>query len=139
MIDSLERGLRFAYMTKGFWMVMDGKVKAGPFDGGSLVCANAIMLSVGEGDIVRIVDANTGETFVYGVEIDGAIYDFDGAFNSVSWVEKLIRTENVRGKELKVARGVDDSSSAKENESASLQVMEIIMRCLGKDDLRLAG
>lgn len=88
MIDCLEIGIRRAYVSKAFWDILDG-FGAGPFGGACLICAKAIKTTIGEGEIVRIVDVSTGITQHYGLEVNGTIYDFDGACDSITWIKLL--------------------------------------------------
>lgn len=61
-------------------LVEETKPQAGPFDGGCLICADAIINAMGEGGLVRIESNRVGvpQTEHYGVTIKGYVYDFNG-------------------------------------------------------------
>ncbi len=58
----------------------------GPFNEGSLISAKAIMQAAGKGELICITGKDSGPC-QYGVEIDGFVYDFDGAHaNRQAWL-----------------------------------------------------
>ncbi len=126
MTDKLEQSIRKTYCSKQFWEALDQTVKAGPFDGGCLVCALALNEAAGEGEIVRIVDETTGITHHYGLRIGGTVYDFDGSCNSRTWVQRFARNENISGRPLSIMTGIDQRSSITNNRKAVREIAKLI-------------
>lgn len=70
-------------------LLLNSKVQSGPFDGGCLICAKAILSAIGHGELIRVV-SRKNEVEHYGALIDGVIYDMSGSFvNEESWLSSL--------------------------------------------------
>lgn len=63
----------------------------GPFDGGCLICAQAILAAMADGKIVRVWSPiNGGQTEHYGVQIQGIVFDAGGQYASpAAWVKHV--------------------------------------------------
>ncbi len=92
---------------KAFWRILveESEAQSGPFDGGCLICAKAIIRAVGCGCIVRLAsDVNNAEHF--GALIDGEIYDFYGCHRSPdAWVRLFVRRESIADRVFRYVEG----------------------------------
>lgn len=93
--------LKKVYETEAFWKtLLDSKAQAGPFDGGCLIAAKAILSAAGEGDLVRI-SSNLNDAEHYGARIAGIIYDFDGASPTpAAWITRFAKLESITDRTL---------------------------------------
>ena len=94
-------------------LVLDA-TDAGPFDGGCLVCAKALILASDKGTLVRIAsDANGGQAEHYGAEINGNVYDASGKYaNGAAWLANYKKEVGYKGKPgLRFERGTDAESN----------------------------
>lgn len=92
----------------------------GPFDGGCLAAAKALIVVAQRGDLIRI-DSEHGPEH-YGARIDGRIHDFSGAYETEQqWLETFRRREAavVVGRTLRVADGWVDSEIPDRPEATS--------------------
>lgn len=137
--DNLEVAIRRTYVSLAFWDLIDSAGIGGPFNGACLVCAEALRLAIGEGDIVRIEEPSTGVTHHYGLRTGGTIYDFDGACDSFSWIQRFARNENLEDRELKVVTGICDSSSITEDECLSKRLSILLIKQMPESEMRLAS
>lgn len=70
-------------------VLLNSKAQSGPFDGGCLICAKAILSAIGHGELIRVV-SKKNDVEHYGALIDGVIYDMSGSFDSRdSWINYL--------------------------------------------------
>lgn len=67
----------------------------GPFDGGCLACANALQSVIG-GQVVVLTRVGTGQADHAAVELDGKLFDLDGAAAPQQFIERFERNEGVR-------------------------------------------
>lgn len=139
LTDALEIGIRRTYIAKEFWDVLDNATGAGPFDGACLVCAQALKDAAGEGDIVRIVDASTNTTHHYGLRIGGTVYDFDGACDSRTWIQRFSRNENLTNRPLSVETGIDENAGIADNDRVSRIIARLLRSRMGPISYRLAS
>lgn len=138
LTDTLEIGIRRTYISKEFWDVLDA-IGAGPFDGACLVCAQALKDAAGEGDIVRIVDTSTNTTYHYGLRIGGTVYDFDGACDSRTWIQRFSRNENLTNRSLSVETGIDENAGIADNDRVSRVIARLLQSRMGPISYRLAS
>lgn len=139
LTDALEIGIRRTYICKEFWDVLDSSIGAGPFDGACLVCAQALQDAADEGDIVRIVDTSTNTTHHYGLRIGGTVYDFDGACDSRTWIQRFARNENLTNRPLSVMTGIDERSDITSNDTVRRKVAQLLSGRMGSVSYRLAS
>ena len=112
-LDQLDFAITETYANDDFWkVILDSTASAGPFDGGCLICAKAIVAAAGRGEIVRIVsDLNDGQTEHYGVRICSKIFDFGGRHESPdAWIKWLAEEEGITDRTLSFAEGVSRES-----------------------------
>lgn len=109
----LGPAIQAAFQDDRAWKILveDSCVKAGPFDGGCLVVANAILQAAGHGALVRIAsDLNGAEH--YGAAVDGLVYDGAGGHASPdAWLTHLVQHELVSGRRLTYAEGLDAAAT----------------------------
>lgn len=112
------------------------EAQSGPYDGGCLICAKAIILAHG-GDLVRIVsEKNGGQTEHYGAIIDDVIYDAAGSYKSSSqWISSFAKNEGVKDRTLSYAVGYDDESSIPDDPKATKLIASILGRARRPDAL----
>lgn len=131
-ITNLSHSITQVYKNIFFWhtLVDQSKVQAGPFDGGCLICAQAIIKAVGRGVLVRITSPlNDGQTEHYGALIDGMIFDFDGpAKSSNKWIERFRKNEMIYDRKLFFAKGLDLTTETPWELSTSLAIAELIIK-----------
>lgn len=139
LTDALEIGIRRTYTSKEFWDVLDSAIGAGPFDGACLVCAQALKDAAGEGDIVRIFDTSTNTTHHYGLRIGGTVYDFDGACDSRTWIQRFSRNENLTKRPLSVEIGIDENARIADNDSVSRVIARLLQSRMGSISYRLTS
>lgn len=93
--EGLSAAIAQVSRTQQFWKLMleESRAEAGPFDGGCLIVAQALIQAAGRGELVRVAsELNPAEH--YGARIDGVVYDFNGAAASEQeWVERFVSTE----------------------------------------------
>lgn len=108
-LDHLDFAIKETYANDEFWkVILDSSALSGPFDGGCLICAKAIMAAAGRGEIVRIVsNLNDGQTEHYGVRICSEIFDFGGRHESPeAWIKWLAEEEGITDRTLSFAEGM---------------------------------
>ncbi len=119
--------IRRVYKSNAFWTAMldESKFKSGPFDGGCLVCAKALIRVFG-GSLVRIVNSSKNTTEHYGALIDGGIYDFDGFHSSPNkWMQTFEKHEHT-GRDLYFAEGFDKKSVIPNDPDTELKVADLL-------------
>ena len=139
LTDALEMGIRRTYICKEFWDILDSSIGAGPFDGACLVCAQALKDAAGEGDIVRIVDTSTNTTHHYGLRIGGTVYDFDGACDSRTWIQRFARNENLTSRPLSVETGIVESAGIADDDNVRREVARLLSSRMEAVSYRLAS
>jgi GNAT superfamily N-acetyltransferase len=126
----LATAIRRTYKDDAFWelMVNGSKAESGPFDGGCLVAARALIEAFGEGDLVRMVSPlNGGQTEHYGVRIGKTICDFSGPFDTPkAWIDHFVREESVRDRALSFAEGFDPQADIVDDPQTSSKVAAIL-------------
>lgn len=113
MSFSLADRIDAVYRSDAFWVAMleDSNFKAGPFDGGCLTCALAIIRAHGNGELVRITNTSSNTTHHYGAFIMGCIYDFDGIHESpIVWISEFRKNEALYDQPLGFDLGFDEYS-----------------------------
>jgi hypothetical protein len=129
-IDRLTKAIRHVYRKPDLWTVLvdESRVASGPFDGGCLICARAIIMAAGQGELVRITsDLNGGQTEHYGARIGEFIVDFSGTYSTPeSWIASFAALENVRDRALSYAPGYDDSAQIIEDPVAAQKVGDLL-------------
>ena len=131
----LANAIWAVYEDERFWVtILDGS-DSGPFDGGCLICAKAIILAAGAGELVRIVRSERPDTAEhYGARVNGVIYDFDGAaMTPEEWIERFAINEGVRDRPMSFGIGLGDKGDTPEdavieNKVASMLTMAIAAR-----------
>jgi hypothetical protein len=99
---------------------------SGPFDGGCLICAKALIRAFGGGDLVRIVRSNNDMTDHYGARIDGTIYDFLGSASSpAAWLARFKREEHITHKQH-FAEGYDSQSDIPDDPAAEKKIAALL-------------
>ncbi len=109
------------------YRILQDAVGSGPYDGGCLIFAKALIRANGGGELGRIVStANGGQTEHYGALINGKIQDFGGTFASPSkWIANFERREQT-GRELSFAKGYDSKSEIPDEPSAEKEIAAVL-------------
>lgn len=130
----LCRAIKRTYEDDMFWdiLVDQSTARSGPFDGGCLICAKAMMLCVDGVELVRITSTlSGGQTEHYGVSYKEKIYDFAGVAHSpAKWLERFRREENIYDRELGFAVGFDLNSEIPDDVRAAKLISQIITKYL---------
>jgi hypothetical protein len=106
---------------------------SGPFDGGCLICAKALIRAFGGGDLVRIVRSNNDMTDHYGARIDGTIYDFLGSASSpAAWLARFKREEHITHKQH-FAEGYDSQSDIPDDPAAEKKIAALLTAQLPRE------
>lgn len=104
-------------------------VRSGPFDGGCLVCAKAIIYAAGGGELVRLTNPERDvKTEHYGAMIDGVIYDGNGAHrDGKTWANNLAKYENDPSlSQLNFGKGYDQHSEIPDDPVAAKKIGGIL-------------
>lgn len=89
--------------SDAFWQLLSDAIAGGPFDGGCLMCAEALKRIFG-GKLAYI--SNGKRATHYGLLLDDAYYDFDGCHNSAKqWIATFSANEYVHSSCLSVMHG----------------------------------
>jgi len=125
--ELISRAILNTYKDERLWDVMSN-LDCGMFDGGCLVGANAIILTLGYGELARVVnDEPDKRTEHYGVKIDSAYYDFDGfCATTEDWISRFVRNENISSKNLSIETGFDSKSEIINDQIAIIEISKII-------------
>jgi hypothetical protein len=109
-------------------LLVNSHVASGPFDGGCLVVARAIIEFVGEGNIVRMVsNINHGQTEHYGALVRNRIYDADGMHVTWQmWTQHFAEVEHVHDRQLGYAEGIDPLSSIMDSDTLVAQLQALL-------------
>ena len=115
-----------------FWdeLVNNSPVQSGPFDGGCLIVAKAIIRAIDGGELVRLISRKrVTQTEHYGVMHKGVIYDFDGSAKTPDeWIKRFVENEQVYDRVLSFATGYDENSSICDDARTTKNISKIIMR-----------
>ena len=111
-------------------LVVESTPQAGPFDGGCLICADAIISAMGEGGLVRIESNVRGEsqTEHYGATIKGYIYDFNGLHDGPDeWVASFRKeAPHLEGAALRINFQHDEGSKIVRDAAASQKIGKLL-------------
>lgn len=134
-VDPLLQAIQKAYRGNELWDILS---PSGPFDGGCLICAQAILMAAGKGELVRIVSTfddpsqehelggrpvGSKQTEHYGAQVNGKIYDFGGAFLSAqAWIDFFSSEEHLYRK-LHVESGLDPSDDEIPQDAAKTEAV----------------
>lgn len=122
------------YEDESFWQILvnESKAESGPFDGGCLICANALQMAIPNAQIARIVSGTKGDrTQHFGIFVDNHFFDFDGsALTAKEWIDRFSSNEGINDDSLFVLIGEDPNSSAPVDLGASKEISRIIQRYL---------
>lgn len=116
------------YNDDRFWTILldQSSAQSGPFDGGCLICAKAMMLAFGGGNLGRITSPD-GKTQHYGVELNGAIYDFDGrAKTSQEWIDRFMENESISEENWRYSYGIDSTSIIPDDPKSSKLIADLL-------------
>jgi hypothetical protein len=118
-ISALDIGSKIKKICKSnacAQILLDSQAQSGPFDGGCLIFAKAIIFSFG-GELVRIESFQTEH---YGVMKDQVFYDADGSFNTPeAWISNFIKQEGPFDRKLTFAKGLGDPGDISSDDKAS--------------------
>ena len=106
---NIARAIRLVYKNKEFWRIMleESEAQSGPFDGGCLICAKAIIRAAGGGTLVRLTSGLGNPEEHYGAKIDGGIYDFYGRHGSPkAWIKRFAEKESIVDRVFGYAEGL---------------------------------
>jgi len=100
---------------------------SGPFDGGCLIAAKALIRAFGGGELVRIVNDKNNVTDHYGARINGTIYDFLGSAPSPqAWITRFQKEESVAHK-LRFEEGYDETSDIPDDPVAEKKIAALLI------------
>lgn len=136
----LEAAIQAAFEDEAFWTELadNSLVRAGPFDGGCLICAKALILALDAGSLIRIIsDVNGGQTEHYGVLHEDVVFDFSGAYESPEqWIQAFRDISNLKDRFLSVKAGYDPASSDIDDPTATKRVRQIILHHITQQQAR---
>lgn len=102
----------------------------GPFDGGCLTLAKAIIRAADGGSLVRITSNSTkGLTEHYGARVNGKIIDGSGVYYTPeAWMKtfKKLEAAAIRGRQLSFAVGYDEESDIPDDPHTEKQIAAIL-------------
>lgn len=117
-------------------LVEESTPQAGPFDGGCLICADAIISAMGEGGLVRIESNVRGEpqTEHYGATIKGYVYDFNGLHDGPDeWVESFRKeAPHLKNIALRINFKHDNESEIVRDTAASQKIGKLLREEVAK-------
>jgi hypothetical protein len=120
------------YKNDQFWDVLmtESEAQSGPFEGGSLICAKALLIAVEGADLVRITsELNGGQAEHYGVRLNNSIYDMGGMHKSESeWISIFKKIHCIADRVLGFAVGYDECSRIPDDPYASKKISQIIAK-----------
>jgi len=126
--DEIGNAIRNVYRDDKFWDILlnHKPIWAGPFDGGCLVCARAIIESTGRGELVRMA-SNLNNAEHYGARIDGVIYDFDGAHNSpAQWIKWFAQKEGITDRTLQFKEGYAENKEIIDDPATTSKIAKML-------------
>ena len=135
--DKLSAFIRAAFSSNEILAVLldDSTAQSGPFDGGCLIVAKALLLLTGKGTLIRIVrhEPHT-QTEHYGIEIDGHIYDASGKHqNATAWINTFASRELIAPPLLFFAYGYDEASDIPDDPRAIKELTSLLVARQSKD------
>jgi len=131
----MNQKLKKAFRSEAVYeILLDKSIAAsGPFDGGCLIFAKALIMIAG-GTLVRITsDANDWQTEHYGAKIGEFIYDGDGRHkDGKSWINCFAKNEMItpseRERKLDYAEGYDSDSEIPDDAHASKLLASVLIK-----------
>ena len=128
--DGLSRAIRKAGRSNQVMkaLVDESEAQSGPFDGGCLIFAKALMMALGSGVLVRMEsELNGGQTEHYGLAVGDTIYDASGGYHSPEeWISTFIEVEGIHDRTLRLADGYDPDSDIPDDPQASKKVATLL-------------
>lgn len=125
--DSIARAIERVFKDPVFWDILgkESVAQAGPFDGGCLICARALLLAFKNGKLVHI--ARSGQAEHYGVEFDGRIYDFYGAHkNADDWITTFGKKEFLPATSCVVKYGLGKPGEIPDDPAAAKHIADLL-------------
>lgn len=105
--------------------------EVGPFDGGCLICAEALLLQEGQGSLVYIAGPD-GRPEHYGALIDGSYWDFAGPAGSPqAWIDRFITQEHLDPEGLQVLEGLGAPGEIPQDPNRSRAVADLLAHAMG--------
>jgi GNAT superfamily N-acetyltransferase len=126
----IATAIRRTYKDDSFWdlMVNRSKAQSGPFDGGCLVVAQALVEAFPGAELVRMVSPlNGGQTEHYGARIGKYLCDFYGPFDTPkAWIDNFVREESIRDRALSFAEGSNPQAEIVDDPETSSKVAALL-------------
>ena len=123
--QTLEQGIVKSDVSNEVYDIVVESTGTGPFDGGCVVCAQAIQKTIG-GDIVGLVRED-GVVDHAAVRKGDLIYDFDGAQSEQEFIKDFNIKEKSNIVDIRELKN-DDLPDAQRDDKASSQIAELISR-----------
>lgn len=128
----IQHAIEKTYQDEAFWSTLTEKstAQSGPFDGGCLICAKALIHAFGGGELVRIAsELNGGQTEHYGARINGIIYDFDGPANTpTEWIARFVSQEQINDRTCSFDKGYDAETETPDDPVAVKAISRLLMK-----------
>lgn len=125
--QEIDAAIRRVYSDTRFWRILEHATGTGPFDGGCLICAQALVLAFG-GELVRLDRVVCADH--YGAMVSGVLFDFDGqAASPGCWIERFRSNEGVTHN-LVLRVGLGDRGAIPANELASGLIANLLVAAL---------
>lgn len=132
MVTRVESAIANTYKDEEFWsaIVENSSAQSGPFDGGCLICAKAILMAFGGDKLVRITsELNGGQTEHYGALVGGLIFDLDGpAENQQAWIHRFVENEQVHDRQCSYSEGYDSDSDIPDDPATVKVISQLLIR-----------
>ena len=125
----LDTAIRLMCEDLTVWdeLLNQSEARSGPFDGGCLICAKALIHALGSGHLVRIVSAPNQQTEHYGAIINGTIFDFDGgAHSSEEWMKRFTANEYVHDRVLSVQHRFDSTANIPDDPKSVKRISRLL-------------
>jgi hypothetical protein len=118
---------------RGYSILTESEAQSGPFDGGCLIAAKAIMRAMGDRGLakqrglVRLVsDVDGGQTEHYAAKVDGIIYDASGGFTTGrAWADYFSKEERLT-RDVQVEEGYDENSDIPDDPVAEKKLARLL-------------
>lgn len=126
--SSIALAIRQVYKHRDFWRILvdESEAQSGPFDGGCLICAKAIIRAAGGGKLVRMTSPQCPAEH-FGALIDGAIYDFNGRHGSPgAWIKRFVQKESIMDRVFEYAEGFHDEAEAPDDPQAEKNIARLL-------------
>jgi hypothetical protein len=119
--------------NRGYSILTESEAQSGPFDGGCLIAAKAIMRAMGDRGLakqrglVRLVsDVDGGQTEHYAAKVDGIIYDASGGFTTGrAWADYFSKEERLT-RAVQVDEGYDENSDIPDDPVAEKKLARLL-------------